>query len=321
MSKEIWKPVNKHNFGNTYEVSNFGNIRNINTKHVLKPTICNGYCRVHLGNPRKEKPKVYFVHTLVIESFIRSKYKKEVVNHIDGCKTNNILSNLEFASRRYNTEHAHDLGLIKKVGVPIIVEDVNGDIFEYQFIKELIEATGITHRRIIRAINNNNSVDGLKIKYKDDNYKKSHINLSKFTSINGFKNYLINEQGEVYSKTTKRILKISFDKTYPEIKFSINNKTKHKLLHVLLAETYIPNPKNLPQVNHIDHNKFNYSLDNLEWVTRSENSNKYYEHKRNQEQESNADEDLDEDLENKESKNKRNKYVELPFKNRSRLKL
>lgn len=47
--------------------------------------------------------------------------------------------------------------------------------------------------------------------------------------------------------------------------------TIRKYLHRLVAELYLPNPENLPQVNHIDGNKGNNSLQNLEWVSRSEN--------------------------------------------------
>jgi hypothetical protein len=46
----------------------------------------------------------------------------------------------------------------------------------------------------------------------------------------------------------------------------------NKLLHRLIAETFIPNPDNLPCVNHKDGNKLNNSVDNLEWVTYSENN-------------------------------------------------
>ena len=64
---------------------------------------------------------------------------------------------------------------------------------------------------------------------------------------------------------------------YPVVTIRINGIKRARLLHRLLAECFIPNPDNKPQVNHIDGDKWNYSLDNLEWVTDQEN--KIHAHK------------------------------------------
>ena len=58
---------------------------------------------------------------------------------------------------------------------------------------------------------------------------------------------------------------------YKIISLNKNRKRKNKYIHRLVAEAFIPNPDNLPEVNHIDNNKSNNVWTNLEWCTRSYN--------------------------------------------------
>lgn len=58
---------------------------------------------------------------------------------------------------------------------------------------------------------------------------------------------------------------------YQQVKFSIDGKKSQKLVHRLVAMTFIPNPDNLPQVNHKDGNAGNNAVENLEWCTASQN--------------------------------------------------
>lgn len=64
---------------------------------------------------------------------------------------------------------------------------------------------------------------------------------------------------------------------YIKLQFRMNGKYVNKLAHRLVAQTFIPNPNNLPQVNHKDGDKTNNNVDNLEWCTRSYNAKKYRE--------------------------------------------
>ena len=82
-------------------------------------------------------------------------------------------------------------------------------------------------------------------------------------------NYKVSNYGRIFSKRTNKILKGELtEKGYIRVAL-----TEHKryLVHCIVARTFIPNPENKPQVNHIDGNKQNNYVDNLEWCTQSEN--------------------------------------------------
>ena len=65
---------------------------------------------------------------------------------------------------------------------------------------------------------------------------------------------------------------------YEVVYFSKNNINKCKKIHRLVAEAFIENPENKPCVNHIDGNKTNNKIENLEWVTYTENMLHAYSH-------------------------------------------
>lgn len=89
------------------------------------------------------------------------------------------------------------------------------------------------------------------------------------------KNYLIFDDGAVYSLYSKKFLNQYLDreKQYFMVTLCIDKKPTKMRVHRLVAETFIPNPDNLPQVNHKNENTFINSVDNLEWCTASYNVN------------------------------------------------
>lgn len=92
--------------------------------------------------------------------------------------------------------------------------------------------------------------------------------------IREYPNYMINENGSIWSKKTHKYLKPSYARNgYASVELFNANGSKRLLVHRLVACAFIPNPLNLPQVNHIDENPRNNSVNNLEWCTAKYNMN------------------------------------------------
>lgn len=102
--------------------------------------------------------------------------------------------------------------------------------------------------------------------------------MSKALPVKDFPHYYITDAGEVFSRVrcnNYRIKKLRVlsggTSGYPFVGLWKKGKRYNKMIHRMVAETFIPNPENKPQVNHIDGNKFNNNASNLEWVTDAEN--------------------------------------------------
>ena len=87
----------------------------------------------------------------------------------------------------------------------------------------------------------------------------------------GYSNYLIYPDGKVYNEKFKRYLKMRYNKGYHRVVLYNNNKSKSLQVHRLVALHYIHNPDNKPMVDHINRDKIDNRLENLRWVTSSEN--------------------------------------------------
>lgn len=124
-NNEIWKDV--VGWEGLYIVSNLGNIRSLDRMVAngrmgrlhkgkqRKPLLNNGYLSINLIDKKTGKMTRNSVHRFVAEAFIPNPDNKITVNHIDGNKLNNVVSNLEWATYKENNMHAVQTGLIKRI--------------------------------------------------------------------------------------------------------------------------------------------------------------------------------------------------------------
>ena len=94
-------------------------------------------------------------------------------------------------------------------------------------------------------------------------------------NVKGYENkYQVSNFGRVRNKVTHRLLKHGLNKNgYHRVNLYNESGMKSKFVHRLVAQAFIPNPDNKPQVNHIDEDKTNNIVSNLEWMTAKENNN------------------------------------------------
>lgn len=130
MTKEIWKPI--EGFEGLYEVSNLGRIKSIK-RNTTKGGILklytnkqNGY--VYAGLTKNNRRKTFRVHRLVMSTFVG--WSELQVNHIDGDKTNNKLSNLEYCTGSENMIHAYKNNLEKVTWNKRVINLTTGKIYE-----------------------------------------------------------------------------------------------------------------------------------------------------------------------------------------------
>ena len=129
--EEIWKTIDGYE---NYQVSNMGKVKNIITGKVLKQhNNGNGYLHVCLYN-KEHKGKTIMVHRLVAKVFIPNPNNLPQINHIDECKENNCVSNLEWCTSEENINHGtHNFrtGYNNPNRKPIYSVDINGNVTYY----------------------------------------------------------------------------------------------------------------------------------------------------------------------------------------------
>ena len=111
--------------------------------------------------------------------------------------------------------------------------------------------------------------------YEDKYYlKENDLDGEIWKNIIDFEKYSVSNFGRIKNNETGYILKGGFDKDgYKQVTLCKNNKQYNRRICRLVAQAFIPNPNNFPQVNHKDENKSNDNVCNLEWCNAEYNNN------------------------------------------------
>jgi hypothetical protein len=154
---EIWKDI--PDYEGLYQASNLGNIKSLKKNIILRQNGDNyGYMQVILYNG--ETRKTGKAHRLVGKAFIENPENKPQINHKDGNKKNNHVSNLEWLTNRENKKHAIDTGLtvmspktreaqIASIG-KVILDTATG--IYYEKVKDAASIYGVNPSTIRRWI-------------------------------------------------------------------------------------------------------------------------------------------------------------------------
>lgn len=295
MEEEVWKLIPGYT---NYEASTRGRIRNNRNGYILNPSVnFSGYLEVNISK-QKAKQKVELVHRMITQTFLPNPENKRTVNHKDHNRTNNNLSNLEWSTHSEQSNHSRKRKLTTeehsskytwgKRRIWKCDVDTGERIEMFETVRDAscaVKSKGSGSSQIFNVAENHEistSIPGCKqgrltaVGFKWEFDELRTLISEEWRDIdpidaNGADGYQISTLGRL--RDPKGIVRSPHGPGYSQ--HALNGKVLRA--HRLVALTFLPRVEGREFVNHIDGNKNNPVIDNLEWVTRSENAKHAFE--------------------------------------------
>lgn len=297
-SIEEWRNVIDNE---NYSVSNKGNVKNNKSNKLMKGTILEiGYHRV--GLMYNGKVKQFFIHRLVAEAFIPNPENKNTVNHKSKNRGDNRVENLEWATSLEQNIHKNITNkkyMEHRNGKPFLrIDKESGKIIE-EYSSIMLACVWIL-QNIMKIDVEKYDIQKKAKALTASLSEKIKRNPSSFCFDSGFI-WKFGEQTEIFENEIWKNIPIEIIgsagyqvSTYGRFKnkdgsikerfsivtggyYEIKIEGKHHRINRLVALTFLSNPENKDKVNHIDGNKLNNRLENLEWATNQENIQHAYD--------------------------------------------
>ena len=275
MNDNDWKDI--PGFDN-YDAHRAGRVRNKTTGYILR-----SQSRQHTYISLNLNGSMYFLHWLIAITFVPNDdpLHKTQVDHINDQPRDNAAVNLQWLTPTDNVNKAIARGRIdgKSATRPIKVTYRDGSDQCFESLKQCVEEINISKGIIHDCIelysgylyDNDDDDEEWVCKFEfivpkfEDTIVKQEVTEKGYDHLTAYSNGTL-----VNTKTGKEVFG-SFTGRYHLIKANTDLEGKCQFKHRLLAKVFIPNPDNLPGINHKDGVKTNYAISNLEWGTQQEN--------------------------------------------------
>jgi hypothetical protein len=277
--EELFLPI--QNYDN-YLVSNYGNIKNKKTNKIKNHCKkSNGYLYISLY--KNGISKLFLIHRLVFLAFYNNILNDDVIDHIDGNKTNNNIHNLRSSTFSDNTKNAYKNNeKMKLILTKVYKYDKNQNLLQiYNSINDCKRDNHFTQSKITQLNHTkqlyNNCYYVIEKKEREDR-NDTHYNDEEFKLIDDFfginySTYSISNYGRIMINKTKTIMKNkqNCDDYNRIILYDNNKRPKTYFIHRIVAYFFVSKYNTDMVINHLDENKLNNYYKNLEITTNKEN--------------------------------------------------